>query len=39
VPLSEVLRGSLPFIIMLCLGILILCLWPELALWLPSKMV
>lgn len=39
VKLSEVLKGSLPFIIMLCIGILILCLWPELALWLPSKMI
>lgn len=39
IPLSEILRGSLPFIIMLCLGIIILCFWPELALWLPNKMI
>ncbi len=39
VPLSEVLKGSLPFIIMLCLGIVILCFWPDLALWLPNKMI
>jgi tripartite ATP-independent transporter DctM subunit len=39
VPLSEVLRGSIPFIIMLCLGIVILCAWPDLALWLPNKMI
>jgi C4-dicarboxylate transporter, DctM subunit len=39
VPLSEVLRGSLPFILMLCLGMVILSFWPELALWLPNKMI
>jgi tripartite ATP-independent transporter DctM subunit len=39
VPLSAVLKGSIPFIIMLCLGIVILCFWPELALWLPNKMI
>ena len=39
VPLSEVLKGSYPFIIMLCLGIVTLCVWPDLALWLPNKMI
>jgi C4-dicarboxylate transporter, DctM subunit len=39
VPLSEVLRGSIPFIIMLCLGMVILCAWPDLALWLPNRMI
>jgi tripartite ATP-independent transporter DctM subunit len=39
VPLTEVLKGSVPFIIMLCLGMVILCFWPELALWLPNKMI
>jgi len=24
---------------MLCLGIVILCSWPDLALWLPNKMI
>jgi tripartite ATP-independent transporter DctM subunit len=39
IPLTEVLKGSTPFIIMLCLGIIVLCMWPELALWLPNKMI
>jgi tripartite ATP-independent transporter DctM subunit len=39
IPLTEVLKGSIPFIIMLCLGMVILCFWPELALWLPNKMI
>jgi C4-dicarboxylate transporter DctM subunit len=39
VPLSKVLLGSLPFAIILLLGIVIISIWPELALWLPSKMI
>jgi C4-dicarboxylate transporter DctM subunit len=39
VPITEVLKGSVPFIVMLCLGIVILCAWPELALWLPNRMI
>ncbi len=39
VPLSKVLIGSLPFVFILILGIILLCLWPQLALWLPDKMI
>jgi tripartite ATP-independent transporter DctM subunit len=39
VPLSQVLKGSLPFLLLLGLGIVILCIWPDLALWLPNKMI
>jgi C4-dicarboxylate transporter DctM subunit len=39
VPISQVLRGSMPFLLLLGLGIVILCIWPELALWLPNKMI
>ncbi len=39
VPLSQVLKGSMPFLFLLGLGIVILCIWPELALWLPNKMI
>jgi hypothetical protein len=27
------------FLLLLGLGIVILCIWPELALWLPNKMI
>ncbi len=37
--LAEVAWGSLPFVVLLLLGIGILTLFPELALWLPSKMI
>jgi len=34
-----VLRGSIPFILLLLLGIVILCIFPQLATWLPAQMI
>jgi tripartite ATP-independent transporter DctM subunit len=39
VPMSHVLLGALPFIIIEVIVIVSLCVWPELALWLPNKMI
>ncbi len=39
VPLTRVLAGSFPFVIILMLGMVICSIWPELALWLPNKMI
>jgi len=39
VPLSRVLVGSAPFVLILFLGIFICSIWPELTLWLPNKMI
>jgi len=39
VPMSSVLLGVTPFVIIDLLVIVILCIWPELALWLPNKMI
>jgi C4-dicarboxylate transporter DctM subunit len=39
VPLSKVLIGSAPFVVILLLGIVMLSVWPELALWLPNHMI
>ena len=39
VPLSKVLVGSFPFVMILLLGIAICSIWPELTLWLPNKMI
>ncbi|MBI5016290.1 MAG: TRAP transporter large permease [Deltaproteobacteria bacterium] len=39
IPLSTVLRGSTPFILLLFLGMLILCFFPGLATWLPAMMI
>jgi TRAP-type C4-dicarboxylate transport system permease large subunit len=35
-PLTEVIRGSFPFLLVLLGGAILLVLFPSLALWLPS---
>ncbi len=39
VPMSHVLLGVVPFVMIDLLVIVLLCVWPELALWLPNKMI
>ncbi len=39
VPLSDVLWGVVPFVIIEIIVIVCVCIWPELALWLPNKML
>lgn len=39
VPMSHVLLGVVPFVLIELLVILCVCIWPELALWLPNKMI
>jgi tripartite ATP-independent transporter DctM subunit len=36
--LEEVLAGAAPFVLIVVLMVGILCVWPELALWLPQNM-
>jgi len=39
VAMSRVLAGAAPFVLILALGIFLLCIFPELALWLPGMMI
>jgi tripartite ATP-independent transporter DctM subunit len=39
VPMSHVLLGVIPFVIIEILVIVCVSIWPELALWLPNKMI
>jgi len=39
VPMSHVLLGVIPFVIIEVIVIVCVCIWPELALWLPNKMI
>ncbi len=39
VPISKILIGSAPFVVILMLSVVLLCVFPELALWLPNKMI
>lgn len=38
VPMGDIIKGSLPYVGVLTLGLIILCLFPQLALWIPSRM-
>ncbi|MCF8061017.1 MAG: TRAP transporter large permease [Deltaproteobacteria bacterium] len=39
IPMSHVLLGVVPFVIIEGIVIVAVCIWPELALWLPNKMI
>lgn len=39
IPMSHVLLGVIPFVIIEGIVIVCVCIWPELALWLPNKMI
>ncbi len=39
VSIDEVLKGSFPFVIILLVSIVIISIFPELATWLPKKMI
>jgi tripartite ATP-independent transporter DctM subunit len=39
VPLSTVLRGSLPFVLIMFLTIVLITIFPQIALWLPGRMM
>jgi C4-dicarboxylate transporter, DctM subunit len=39
VPLERVLAGALPFVLLMVLGIVLLCLFPGIATWLPDTLM
>lgn len=39
IPLSSVLWGAIPFMLILALGIVLVAIFPQLALWLPGMMI
>ena len=39
VSLNQILRGSIPFMVMMMICIVILCIFPELVTWLPDKLM
>jgi tripartite ATP-independent transporter DctM subunit len=39
IPMSHVLLGVVPFVIIEGIVIVCVCIWPELALWLPNRMI
>jgi C4-dicarboxylate transporter DctM subunit len=39
VPMSNVLLGAAPFLVIDVIVIICVCIWPGLAVWLPNKMI
>jgi tripartite ATP-independent transporter DctM subunit len=39
VPLATVLKGSMPFVLIMCATMVLLSIFPQLALWLPNQMM
>ena len=38
VPLETIIKGVIPFVVLLLLALVLLVIWPEIALFLPSLM-
>ncbi|HSG94688.1 MAG TPA: TRAP transporter large permease subunit, partial [Afifellaceae bacterium] len=36
IPLREVLRGSVPYVMCMIVGIILLCIFPGIATWFPT---
>ncbi|MCB1991928.1 MAG: TRAP transporter large permease subunit, partial [Geminicoccaceae bacterium] len=39
IPLQTILKGALPYVLCMMLGIIILCFFPGIATWLPGRMM
>jgi TRAP-type C4-dicarboxylate transport system permease large subunit len=37
IKLKEIMWGTVPFLLLMALGIVLLCIFPEIATWLPSQ--
>ncbi|MGH8263494.1 MAG: TRAP transporter large permease [Steroidobacteraceae bacterium] len=38
-PMGQIVRGSVPYVLLLVLGLAAVMVWPQIALWLPSTML
>jgi len=39
VPTREILWGSLPYVVVMFIGIILLCIFPQIATWLPDAVM
>ena len=39
IPLGDVIWGVVPFVILMTLAVIVLCFLPEIAMWLPEKVI
>ncbi len=38
-PMGQIIRGSAPYVLLLILGLALVMIWPQIALWLPGTML
>ncbi len=38
-PMSQIIRGSAPYVLLMILGMALVMIWPQIALWLPGTML
>jgi C4-dicarboxylate transporter DctM subunit len=38
-PMGHIIRGSMPYVMLLILGMVLVMVWPQIALWLPGTML
>ena len=39
VTMRDVIRGIIPYVIIIAIALVMFIIWPEIILWLPTKMV
>jgi TRAP-type C4-dicarboxylate transport system permease large subunit len=39
IPLGDVIRGVMPFVVLMALAVVVLCFLPEIAMWLPEAVI
>jgi TRAP-type C4-dicarboxylate transport system permease large subunit len=39
IAIGQILRGTLPFVVMMIVGIVLLCVFPEIVTWLPDVLM
>jgi len=38
-PMGQIVRGSTPYVLLMIIGLALVMIWPQIALWLPSTML
>lgn len=37
IPFRDIIKGIIPFLVLMVIGIILLCIFPEITMWLPNK--
>jgi TRAP-type mannitol/chloroaromatic compound transport system permease large subunit len=39
VSVADIIRGVIPFVLLILVGMVLMVMWPDIILWLPGKMI